>query len=358
MIMTDVADISSSGREPINEIRFSVIVPVYNSTEDLRLCLAALSESDYKDFEVIVVDDGSTEPVEPLASHHGFRYMKIAGPHGPARARNQGVEVATGQYVVFIDSDVCVRKNTLTQIASILESDAEIAAVVGAYDEAPAQPDFISQYKNLFHHYTHRISDGEISTFWSGCGAMRRDLFVAFGGFDEQRYRRPAIEDIELGTWMKAEGHRIILDSRIEVKHLKRWTFWNLLKTDIFDRGIPWTRLMMRAGKSVDTLNLKPTQRFSVVLVYLIILSIPLSVWWPILWVVAITATAAVTILNLDLYKYFAYRRGLWFMLRVLPMHWLYFVYCGFSAIAGTLLHYAVDRGEPSSSKPQARAHS
>jgi hypothetical protein len=187
---------------------------------------------------------------------------------------------------------------------------------------------------------------------------MRRDLFIAFGGFDEQRYRRPAIEDIELGMWMKAEGHRIILDSRIEVKHLKVWTFWNLLKTDIFDRGIPWTRLMLRAGKLNDTLNVKPTQRLSVALVYLIILSAPLCVRWPVLWIAVIAAMAAVTILNLDFYKYFAHHRGLWFMLRVLPMHWLYFVYCGFSAIAGTLLYYTLDRGEPSSSKPQARAHS
>ena len=101
-------------------------------------------------------------------------------------------------------------------------------------------------------------------------------------GFDEQRYRRPAIEDIELGTWLSAAGHKIVLDGRIKGKHLKRWTLRNLLMTDIFDRGIPWTSLMLRAGSLANTLNVKPAQRLSVALAYLIPCH-PRRVWWPLM---------------------------------------------------------------------------
>lgn len=313
------------------------------------MCLASLSESDYGDFEVIVVDDGSTEPVEDLVTSRGFRYVRIEGPGGPARARNRGVDVAAGKYVVFIDADVCAHKDTLSRISDAFASHSEAAAVVGCYDDAPAQPNFLSQYKNLFHHYTHRISDGSIGTFWSGCGAIRRDVFIGMGGFDERRYRRPAIEDIELGTWMKAAGHRIILDSRIEVKHLKRWTLVSLLRTDIFDRGIPWTRLMLRAGASAGTLNVKPSQQISVAMVWLTLASMATALWRPLLWAVAAAIAAAVTILNLDLYRYLASRRGLWFALRVAPLHWLYFAYCGLAAAMGAVLYYLADRREPSS---------
>ena len=177
-------------------------------------------------------------------------------------------------YVVFIDADVCVHPHTLAQFAAAFAADATIDAVVGSYDETPAAPNFLSQYKNLFHHYVHQRYDGEISTFWSGCGAMRREQCLAFGGFDAQRYRRPAIEDIELGTWMSAAGRRIVLDRQIQATHLKRWTFWKLLKTDICDRGVPWIRLMWRARVMANTLNVHPTQRFSVVLVYLTGLSL------------------------------------------------------------------------------------
>ena len=318
----------------------AVIVPVYNSTADLEHCLAALAASDFKDFEVLVVDDGSTEPVEPLVDFHGFGYLRIDGPGGPARARNRGVVCVKGRHVVFVDADVCVHKDTLGRFAAAFAADPTIDAVIGSYDDAPAKRNFLAQYKNLFHHYVHQQSHGPIGTFWSGCGAIRRELFLAFGGFDEHRYRRPAIEDIELGTWLSAAGHKIILDREIKGKHLKRWTLRNLLKTDIFDRGVPWTRLMLRAGALVNTLNVKPLQRLSVALAYITLLALTISFWWPRSLVVAAVLFLVVTILNLDFYRFFWRHSNFWFTLRVVPLHWLYFWYCGFSVVCGTLLHF------------------
>jgi glycosyltransferase involved in cell wall biosynthesis len=318
----------------------SVIVPVYNSTAYLQKCLAAFAQSSYRKFEVIVVDDGSTEPIEPLVSEFGFKYLRIDGPRGPARARNRGAVRACGSYLVFVDADVCVHADTLERFAALFASDFEVDAVIGAYDDSPSEPNFISQYKNLFHHYVHQSSDGRIYTFWSGCGAIKRDVFLAFGGFDERRYRRPAIEDIELGTWMSAAGRRIILDRRIKGKHLKRWTFRNLLKSDIFDRGVPWTRLMLRAGAAANTLNVKSDQRLSVILVYLAQLLLLASIWRPMALLIMATLVIAVILINFDFYRYFSSRRGWWFTLRSAPLHWLYFGYCGFSVWWGTMLHF------------------
>ena len=318
----------------------AVVVPVYNSTADLEHCLASLAASDFKDFEVLVIDDGSTEPVKPLVDFHGFGYLRIEGPGGPARARNRGVARVKGRYVVFVDADVCVHKDTLTRFAAAFASDPTIDAVIGSYDDAPAKRNFLSQYKNLFHHYVHQQCDGPIGTFWSGCGAIRRDLFLSFGGFDEKRYRRPAIEDIELGTWLNAAGHKIILDSRIKGQHLKRWTLRNLLKTDIFDRGIPWTRLMLRAGAMANTLNVKGPQRISVALVYLTLALSMMALFLPAVWLLVLGIVIGVTLLNFDFYRFFARRSGVWFAVRVFPMHWLYFCYCGFSFGWGLLAHY------------------
>jgi glycosyltransferase involved in cell wall biosynthesis len=326
----------------------SVIVPVYNSTAFLKQCLAALADSQYDDFEVLVVDDGSTEPVEPVVASFGFRYLRIDGPGGPARARNRGAAQVNGEYLVFVDADVLAHPDALARFAAAFASDPQIAAVIGSYDDSPAEQNFLSQYKNLFHHYVHHQSDGDVPTFWSGCGAIRRDLFLAFGGFDEKRYRRPAIEDIELGAWMSAAGHRIALDSRIRGKHLKRWTLWGLLKTDIFDRGVPWTRLMLRAGGMANTLNIKPTQRLSVALVGLTLLATVAAWQWPFTLFVAGALALIVTALNFDFYRFFASHSGVWFALRVAPLHWLYFCYCGFSVMWGTLLHYLENDTEAS----------
>ena len=321
--------------------RLSVIVPVYNSPDDLAECLSALAQSDYGNFDVLVVDDGSTDPVEPIVADRGFRCVRIDGPGGPARARNRGALAAAGEYLVFVDADVCVHTDTLTRIAEAFRSDPTIDAVVGTYDDRPGDRGFISQYKNLFHHYVHQRCDGAISTFWAGCGAIRRDLYLTVGGFDEQRYRRPSIEDIELGTWLSAAGYRIVLDGGILCKHLKRWTLYSLLKTDVLDRGIPWTRLMHRAGEFAATLNVTWNQRLSVALVYSTPAALTATIWTPWAWPAAAGLFAAVTLLNFDFYRFFARRKGWWFTARVVPLHWLYFIYCGVCVVAGTVLHYS-----------------
>jgi GT2 family glycosyltransferase len=327
-------------------LTLSVVVPVYNAGPYLERCLRALAASDYDDYEVLVVDDGSTEPVEPAAARFGFRCLRIAGPGGPARARNRGVAAAAGRYVAFIDADVCVRRDALGRMVAALDADPTLAAVIGSYDDAPGAPDFISQYKNLFHHFVHQRSAGAATTFWSGCGAVRRDLFLELGGFDEVRYRRPSIEDIELGTLMAAAGHRILLDGEIHGTHLKRWTLRSLIRTDVAERGIPWVRLMWRSGAAAGTLNVSPEHRASVALAYVAAFAAIASGMWPAASIVAAAAGAAVAVVNRDLYSFFARRKGIWFVIRVVPLHWLYLGYCGACVVLGTLGYLMFDRGE------------
>lgn len=332
--------VPESGTARTEKPTLSVVVPVYNSTSQLSQCLAALANSNMQGYEVIVVDDGSTEPVEPLVVERGFRYVRIEGPGGPARARNRGVAVARGEHVAFVDADVLVQSDTLSRISEAFDVDAGVVAVVGCYDDDPPGPGFVSQFKNLFHHYVHDRNAGEVVTFWSGCGAMKKDVFMKFGGFDEHRYRRPAIEDVELGTWVSSAGHRIVLDNRIRVKHLKQWTLWSMVKTDIIDRGIPWTRLMLRSGGVPDTLNVTGAQRLSVVLVYLTVGCVLLAAWRPVALIAAVVLAVIVTVLNLDFYRFISTRRGLGFVLRAVPLHWLYFLYCGASFVMGAATHF------------------
>ncbi len=173
---------------------------------------------------------------------------------------------------------------------------------------------------------------------------MRRDVFIKYGGFDEQRYRCPAIEDIELGTWVTADGGRIVLDQKIQCKHLKRWSFSKMVKTDIFQRGIPWIDLMLRSGKAVKTLNVTGSQRLSVGLVFTACALVILAIWLPWALIGTTAAVIAVTLVNIELYRFFASRRGLWFATKSLLLHWLYFGCCGVSVIAGTVRFYALGR--------------
>ena len=258
----------------------SVVIPVYNAAAHLRTCLAALALSSRQPLECIVVDDGSTDGSAEAARQAGAMVLSTGGRAGPARARNIGARAAHGDILFFLDSDVSVHADTLERVARGFEEDASLDALIGSYDTSPGAKDFLSQYKNLMHCYVHQKGKSAACTFWSGCGAIRREVFLKHAGFDES-YGRPAIEDIELGYRLRTSGSKVILDKDILVTHLKRWTFWGLLKTDILDRGIPWTELILRDRYMPNDLNLELSQRVSVALAFLLVgVTVAAAVYW------------------------------------------------------------------------------
>ncbi len=182
----------------------------------------------------------------------------MAKGSGPAVARNCGARAARGEFIAFIDADVVVRPTTLRQLSDCLHSGCD--ATFGSYDLQPAAANLVSQFKNLSHHFVHQAAKRDASTFWAGCGAIRSDVFARLHGFCED-YRRPCIEDIELGVRMKRAGYQIRLSPDIQVTHLKRWTLASCIAADFFDRALPWTQLILDSKNMPDDLNLKHSQR-------------------------------------------------------------------------------------------------
>jgi glycosyltransferase involved in cell wall biosynthesis len=330
-------------------MRLSVIIPVHNAAAFLDHCLESLRRSSFGNYQCIVVDDASTDQSQGIARTHGATVVALDQNGGPARARNRGAAQAQGEIVLFLDADVCVHTETLGQVDAHFRQHPSADALIGSYDDTPADPGFISQYKNLFHHFVHHTSRPQAWTFWAGCGAIRRDIFLAAGGFDES-YRRPSIEDIELGFRLRAQGRRIDLNPAIQVTHLKRWTFRTLLRTDLFDRGIPWFRLMLRDRTMPPDLNVTLAHRLSVALVFGVglWLAAALARWltpspgqWPLVLLLSLVMApvGALLYLNFDLYRFFARKRGPLFAARAVPLHWLYYGYCGVAAGLGVMLH-------------------
>lgn len=274
------------------------------------------------------------------------RPQRGSGRSGPAAARNLGAQAARGSYLYFIDADCELHPDTLTNIARRFRENPELDALFGSYDNAPGAANFIAQYKNLFHHYIHQRGSETASTFWTGCGAIKRAQFLALGGFDIRLYRRPSIEDIDLGYRLKQAGGQICLAKEVQVKHLKAWTLLTLLKSDIFDRGIPWTRLILRAKVFANDLNLQTHNRVSVVAVYSLLLALLVGLFSGTSpkgesqgLIVALGLAFLLLWLNQDLYRFFYRQRGLLFALRVIPLHWLYYFYNAVSFGCGLLLH-------------------
>jgi glycosyltransferase involved in cell wall biosynthesis len=338
----------SPGHE--GSLMISVIVPVRNGRLHLAQCLDALVRSEYPTFEVIVVDDCSTDITPQIAERYGAGYIQTSRTIGPGGARNLGSQHARGDILAFIDSDVVVPPGVLSLLAEDFLRDLGISAVFGSYDDKPAWPTFIAQYKNLMHHYVHQISSESPVTFWAGCGAIRKCVFNEIGGFDGTKYTLPSIEDIAMGLKLAQSGRRIFLDKRIQVKHLKRWTFQSVLSADILNRAVPWSQLILKTRQIPRDLNLTYSSRVSSIAVGLLsmgciilllafagLLRIPLL---PLFAAMALLVILLM-VLNSDTYRFFLQKRGWWFTTRAVVFHWLYYLYSGATFFLCAVVYFA-----------------
>jgi GT2 family glycosyltransferase len=224
-------------------ITLSVVVPATNAPDDLERCVSAVRAAHDGPDEIVVVE----------------------GPPqlGAAGARNAGAARAGGDVIVFVDADVVVHADAFTRIRKVFANAPELAAVFGAYDDTPAAPGRVSAFRNLLHHHVHHGGAGPAETFWTGLGAVRRDAFLAVGGFDEARFPHPSVEDVDLGDRLTRRGCRILLEPAIQGTHLKRWTLRSMVWTDFARRGVPWVAMQVSNRRVSSALNLGWRHRMS-----------------------------------------------------------------------------------------------
>ena len=226
----------------------TVIVPVYNGAATLAGCLDALYASTYEDFDVIVVDDGSTDATAETASRYPCRLLSLPENMGAAQAKNEGAQVAQGDILFFTDADIHVQPDSLSYVAESL-SDAQVDGVVGLLAETCPYANFASQFKNLWMHFTYRRQPRRVGLFFTSAAAIRRPIFLQEGGFDRHYAGASITEDIEFGQRLLSRDYFVVMDQRLTVEHQRRYTLGEVLRTDLFRaRGLTQTWLRNRVS--------------------------------------------------------------------------------------------------------------
>jgi glycosyltransferase involved in cell wall biosynthesis len=298
----------------------SVIVPATDSPTTLVDCIRAIEAAADPPEELIVVET-----------------PRLAGP---AAARNSGAERATGDVIVFIDSDVAVHSDAFQRIRTGFAGDPELTAVFGSYDDDPRGGGRVSDFRNLLHHHVHQSAPGLASTFWAGLGAVRRDAFLEVGGFDDELFPRPSIEDIEFGMRLLDCGGRIVLDPLLQGKHLKRWTLMGMIHTDFAARGAPWVDLLLSRGSGSTALNLGWRHRMTAAASLALLVAASRRKH-----ALSIGLLASIFMLNHSFYRLLLRRRGPAFAVAALPLHVVHHL-AGVAAVPEGLRRYLRRRGE------------
>lgn len=305
----------------------SVIVPAHNAEATLPDCLEALRNMSVEPAEVLVFIDGATDRTEEIARDAGAKVLKNSGaPKGPALARNAAAEVAKSDLLWFVDADVVVSPDCLRRLIDDMQANSAVAAF-GSYDDKPASLRSTSLYANLRHHFVHQHGNPDATTFWSGIGLMRRDIFLEFGGFDWERFPHPSIEDVELGMRIVAAGHRIRLVTSALGKHCKDWSLWRVWHTDVVRRARPWSLLLSERPGATKDLNLAKEERAKALLALIIPPLLAAGLFSSLFLILAGVTALLYGFVNRGFFSFLFRRLPLSSFAVAVTMHWFYHCY-------------------------------
>jgi O-antigen biosynthesis protein len=206
--------------------RISVVVCSYNGARTIGGCLVGLAKLDYPNYEVIVVNDGSTDQTGTIAQQYPVRLI-TTGQQGLSNARNLGMELSTGEIVAYLDDDACPDPHWLTYLAATFMSTS-YACVGGPNIAPPGDGTLADCIDNAPGNPTHiLLSDGEAEHI-PGCNmAFRKTCLQEIGGFDP--YYRVAGDDVDVCWRLQQHGWTLGFSPAAMVWHHRRYSlksFW------------------------------------------------------------------------------------------------------------------------------------
>jgi len=204
-------------------MKISVIIPTYNSEETIVPCLDSIYKTAHKDFEVVVVDDGSTDGTLRLLSQYPCRVVRLENNSGASVARNTGARNAAGELLYFVDSDIVQQTDNLSLAQAILAREPGVEIVCAAPRWEALNRGFGSEFMGLKYYYdyylllTRGIHRVESSWFQALGGFIPKKLFLECGGFDEAFHLGG--EEYKFGQRLNSLGHKIHIFLDLEVSH-------------------------------------------------------------------------------------------------------------------------------------------
>ncbi len=256
-------------------MKYSIIVPVFNRPDEVDELLESLSNQTHKDFEVIIVEDGSVKTCKDVCDKYAdilVLYYYAKENSGPGQSRNYGAERANGDYLLILDSDVVLPEGYLQAVEDALRQNPVEA--FGGPDAA--HPSFTPVQKAISYSMTSFFTTGgirggkaKLDKFYPRSFNMgiRRDVYLQLGGFSKMRFG----EDIDFSYRIVEAGYRPQLFPEAWVWHKRRTDFRKFFR-QVYNSGIARINLEKRHPGTMKLVHLLPTV-FTIGVIALILIS-------------------------------------------------------------------------------------
>lgn len=245
----------------------SVIIPNYNKSSTIGKCLEAAFSSKYNKYEVIVVDDCSTDDSVEIIKNFPCTLLQLETHGGTSKARNTGAINSKGEILFFIDSDCLLQENTLSSVNKAISGHSNSNIIIGGtYTSVPYDSVFFSTFQSIFINYS-ETKKKEPDYIASHAMSIDSGLFRKSDGFPEKFLAM--IEDVEFSHRMRRAGFKLIMSPQILVQHIFNfnlikslknafrkslyWTIYSLKNKDLFkDSGTASAELKVNAASNIS----------------------------------------------------------------------------------------------------------
>lgn len=220
-------------------MKLSIVIPAFNSESTLHSCLMSIRKSSHREYEIVVVDDSSTDSTSSVAAQFADCFLTHKINRGRSAARNTGAQSAKEDIIVFIDSDVMIKPDTLAIIVQHFVEQPEVDAVSGLLAKEHPNNNFFSQYKNLYMHYIFMQLPERIDFLYGSIHALRKKVISPYGT------DVLIADDTALGQRLNKDGKKISFVRKLEVIHFKKYNLLTFILNDFripYDWGIIFVR--------------------------------------------------------------------------------------------------------------------
>lgn len=282
-------------------MKYSVIIPVYNRPDEVQELLASLLNQSYSDYEIIVVEDGSTVPckevVERYADQLPLRYFTKTNS-GPGQTRNFGAEQANGEWLLILDSDILVPEGYLQAIDTFLAQHPEVDAF-GGPDRA--HESFTDMQKAINYAMTSFFTTGgirggkkKLDKFFPRSFNMgiRTSVYRELNGFRAMRFG----EDVDFSYRIVESGHQTALIPDAYVYHKRRTDLKKFFR-QVHNSGIARVNLTILHPRTLKLVHLLPSA-FTIGIVVALILGIAVPFFWDLILLYCLLIACDSAIMN------------------------------------------------------------
>lgn len=201
----------------------AVIIPHYNDVERLDRCLAALMENDRTGVEIVVVDNGSTQPLDAIRARYRDVRFVVETEKGAAAARNRGVRETSAPFLFFVDADCVVAPDWLTVARKVAPGADLVGGRVDVFDETPPPRSGAEAFETVFGFDNRAYIERKGFSVTANL-LTRRSVFDEVGGFSQG-----VSEDVEWCRRAKRKGYELVYVPELRVAHPTRRN-WSALK--------------------------------------------------------------------------------------------------------------------------------